>query len=191
MNAEVADQVEAAAKKIQKLAPTDEKQRKTVDEALEELKEGASAIAERQKHIRIADQSKYYWQTVEAYKSGVGIADNEEDAKKLKQAEKSAEQGALKEKQRAAAAAALAKQNGFLHRRPCHLYHGPQPSHRDTSLGCHRKNGPGKNGPAGPILHKKLSSRTVFGRPNLVRPDKVSQPETVRLDQKWSGLEIR
>ena len=40
-NAEVADRVETAAKKIQKLAPTDEKQ-KTVEEALEELKEGAS-----------------------------------------------------------------------------------------------------------------------------------------------------
>ena len=86
-NAEVADIVEAATKKSQKLAPADVKQKKTVDEALEELKEGASAIAERQKHIRIADQSEYHWRTVEAYKSG-GIADNEEDAKKLKQAEK-------------------------------------------------------------------------------------------------------
>ena len=84
------------------------KQKKIVDEALEELKEGASAIAERQKHIRIADQSEYHWRTVEAYKSG-GIADNEKDAKKLKQAEKSAEQEALKEKQKAATAAALAK----------------------------------------------------------------------------------
>ena len=107
-NTEVADRVEAAAKKLQKLTPADVKQKKIVDEALEELKEGASAIAERQKHIRIADQSEYHWRTVEAYKSG-GIADNEEDAKKLKQAEKSAEQEALKEKQKAATAAALAK----------------------------------------------------------------------------------
>ena len=107
-NEEVADRVEAAAKKIQKLAPADVKQKKTVDEALEELKEGASAIAKRQKHIRISDQSEYHWWMVEAYKSG-GIADNEEDAKKLKQAEKSAEQEAVKEKQKAATAAALAR----------------------------------------------------------------------------------
>ena len=103
-NAEVADRVEAAAKKIQKLAPTDEKERKIVKEAMDELKEGASAIAERQKHIRIADQSEYHWRTVEAYKSA-GIVDSEEDAKKLKQAEKSAEQEALREKQKAAAMA--------------------------------------------------------------------------------------
>ena len=45
-NAEVADRVEAAAKKIQKLAPPDERQKKAVEEALEELKEGACAIAE-------------------------------------------------------------------------------------------------------------------------------------------------
>ena len=100
--------MEAAAKKIQKLAPTDEKLKKTVDKALKEFKEGASATAERHKHIRIADQSKYHWRTMEAYKSG-GLADNKEDAKKLKQAEKSTEQRVLKEKQRATVAVALAK----------------------------------------------------------------------------------
>ena len=133
-NEEVADRVEAAAKKIQKLAPADVKQKKTVDEALEELKEGASAIAKRQKHIRISDQSEYHWWMVEAYKSG-GIADNEEDAKKLKQAEKSAEQEVVKEKQKAATAAALARAK---RPPPCHLY-GPQLSHLDTSLGQHQQ----------------------------------------------------
>ena len=96
--------METAAKKLQKLAPTDEKEKKIVEEALDELKEGVSTIAERQKHIRIADQSEYHWRTVEAYKSG-GIADSEEDAKKLKQAEKSVEQEAFKERQKAAALA--------------------------------------------------------------------------------------
>ena len=99
-NAEVADRVETATRKLQKLAPAGEKEKKIVEETLEEFKEGTNAIAERQKHIRIADQSKFHWQTVEAYKSA-GIADNEEDAKKLKQAEKSAEQEALKERQKA------------------------------------------------------------------------------------------
>lgn len=50
--------MEIAVKKIQKLAQADKKQ-KIVDEALEELKEGANIIAERQKHIRIANQSKH------------------------------------------------------------------------------------------------------------------------------------
>ena len=103
-NAEVTDRVETAAKKLQKLALTDEKEKKIVEEALEELKEGVGTIAERQKHIPIADQSEYHWRTVEAYKSR-GIADSEEDAKKLKQAEKSAEQEVFKERQKAAALA--------------------------------------------------------------------------------------
>ena len=51
-NAEVTDRVETAAKKLQKLAPTGEKEKKIVEEALDELKEGVSTIAERQKHIR-------------------------------------------------------------------------------------------------------------------------------------------
>ena len=89
-NAEFADRVETATSKLQKLALAGEKEKKIVEETLEELKEGTKAIVERQKHIRIADQSEFHWQTVEAYKSA-GIADNEEDAKKLKQAEKSAE----------------------------------------------------------------------------------------------------
>ena len=89
-NAEVADGVETATSKLQKLALAGEKEKKIVEETLEELKEGSKAIAERQKHIRIADQSEFHWRTVEAYKSA-GIAGNEEDAKKLKQAEKSAE----------------------------------------------------------------------------------------------------
>ena len=83
-NAEVAERVEMATRKLQKLAPAGEKE-KIVEETLEELKEGTNAIAERQKHIRIADQSEFHWWTVEAYESA-GIADNKEDAKKLKQA---------------------------------------------------------------------------------------------------------
>ena len=71
-NEEVEDRLEAAAKKIKRLAPTatygDSK--KFLQEALDELKEGQEAIAKRQKHIHIADQSEYHWRTVEAYKFG-------------------------------------------------------------------------------------------------------------------------
>jgi len=43
----VADHMEAAARKIQKLNPTGEKEKKILDDALEELKQGTEKIAER------------------------------------------------------------------------------------------------------------------------------------------------
>ena len=39
---------------------TDGDSKKFLQEALDELKEGQEAIAERQKHIHIADQSEYH-----------------------------------------------------------------------------------------------------------------------------------
>ena len=88
-NEEVEDRLEAATKKIKRLAPTatDGDSKKFLQEALDELKEGQEAIAERQKHIRIVDQSEYHWRTVEAYKFG-GLGDNDEDAKRIKEAER-------------------------------------------------------------------------------------------------------
>ena len=56
---------------------------------------------------------------------------------------------------------------------------------------CHRKNGPGKNGPARSILDKKWSSRIIFGHPNLVQPEQIWQPKMDRANQKWSDLENR
>ena len=78
-NEEVEDHLEAAAKKIKRLAPMakDGDLKKFLQEALDELKEGQEAISERQKHIRIADQSEYHWRMVEAYKVG-GLGDNED-----------------------------------------------------------------------------------------------------------------
>ena len=76
---------------------------------------------------------------MEAYKSG-GIADNKEDAEKLKQAEKSAEQEAHKEKQKPLQWQHWSKQSGFLHLRQCHLC-GPQLFHLDTHLGQHQPGG--------------------------------------------------
>ena len=65
-NEEVEDRLEAAAKKIKKLVPVanEGNPKKFLQEALDELKEGQEAIAERQKHIHIADQSEYHWRTV-------------------------------------------------------------------------------------------------------------------------------
>ena len=106
-----------------------------------ELKGGADAIAERQKHIRIADQSEYHWRTMEAYKS-TGITDNKEDAKKLKQAEKSAEQEALKERQKAAA---LSKSR----RPPPPL---PMPPYWPTAIPPRFQFGPGPSGGPPPVF---------------------------------------
>jgi len=65
-NAEVTEHVEAAARKIQKLSPTKEKEKKIVDDTLDELTQGTKAITERQKHILMADQSIHHWKVVEA-----------------------------------------------------------------------------------------------------------------------------
>ena len=110
-----------------------------------ELKEGADAIAERQKHIRFAVQSEYHWRTVEVYKSA-GIADNEEDTKKLKQAEKSAEQEALKERQKAAA---LSKS-----RRPPPL--PPMPPLWLTAIPPRFQFGPGPSGSQPPVFSRPV-----------------------------------
>ena len=164
--------MEAAAKKIQKLAPTDEKLKKTVDKALKEFKEGASATAERHKHIRIADQSKYHWRTMEAYKSG-GIADNKEDAKKLKQAEKSAEKGCSRKSRGPLQVQHWPKQNNLLHHRLCHFY-GSQSSHCNTSLGQRQWEGhhlwlvvAGR--PVGPCFHCGQLGHLMLHCPKLPR----------------------
>ena len=100
-NEEVEDRLEAAAKKIKKLAPVanEGNPKKFLQEALDELKEGQEAIAKRQKHIRIADQSEYHWRTVEAYKVG-GLGDNDEDAKKIKEAERDVAQQINRDKKK-------------------------------------------------------------------------------------------
>ena len=84
----VEDHLEAANKKIKKIAaPGDSDSKKFLKEALEELQEGINVVAKRQKHIRIADQSEYHWRTVEAYKVGA-LGDSDEDVKKIKEAER-------------------------------------------------------------------------------------------------------
>ena len=90
-NEEVEDHLEAAVKKIKRLTPTttDGDSKKFLQKALEELKEGQEAIAERQNHIRIADLSEQHWWTVKAYKVG-GQGDNDGDAKMIKEVERDA-----------------------------------------------------------------------------------------------------
>jgi len=96
-NADIEDRLESAAKKMKRLAPATEKETKVLQEAYEELREGMTGLAERQKHIRIADQSKASWRAVAAYKK-LGIGDNEEDNKRIKQASKEAEEEVAQER---------------------------------------------------------------------------------------------
>ena len=83
-----------------------EKDKATLEKAKKELEEGASALAERQKHIRIADQSEHSWETVAAY-IGNDVATNEDDARRIEKAEKTAEQRVSKRKRKVAATTAF------------------------------------------------------------------------------------
>ena len=76
-NGEVEDRLDAATKRLKRLAPSDA-DKKLVQEAIYKLQEGMVTISERQKHIRIADSSRFHWRTVEVLKAGrVGITEDE------------------------------------------------------------------------------------------------------------------
>ena len=63
---------------------------KKLDTCLEKLGEGKEKIESRQKLILLADKSEYGWKTVSEYLDNE-LADDEEDAKKIKKAEKEAQ----------------------------------------------------------------------------------------------------
>jgi len=74
-NTDVADRIEATAKKVNKIKPASNKEVKILQVALNELQEGMGTLIERQKHICIADQTKNSWKAVEAYNQvGMGEA---------------------------------------------------------------------------------------------------------------------
>ena len=72
----------------------------TLLKAVEELQEGAKALAFRQKLIRLADRSEFGWDAVKEYETDE-LAENDDNAKRLEKAEKSAEQKALKRRKTA------------------------------------------------------------------------------------------
>ena len=89
-NVEIGIWINTAASKMSKLGPTLEKDKMMLQQAMSELKEGMDMIAKRQKHIRNADQSEHHWETVVAYK-GSNVVDDEEDARCIEKAERTAE----------------------------------------------------------------------------------------------------
>ena len=100
-NQDVGDCIAAATRHLGKIATPAEKEKAAMEKAVKELEEGAALIAQRQKFIRIADQSDHHWQTVAAYK-GNDLAEDEEDAKRLEKAERTAEQQANKKRRKTA-----------------------------------------------------------------------------------------
>jgi len=98
-NLDVQDHVAAAANHLGKLAPS-EKDKPIIERALKELEEGSSTLAERQKHIRLADQSENGWDAVAEY-IGHSFADDEADDSRMEKSDRSA---GIKKRRKAAAA---------------------------------------------------------------------------------------
>ena len=62
----------------------------STENATNSLDEGAKALATRQKHIQLADCSKYGWCTVKCYEANL-LASDSDDEKSIKKAEKEAQ----------------------------------------------------------------------------------------------------
>ena len=62
---------------------------KKLDTCIHKLDEGRDLIEARQKLVLLTDKSEYRWKTVSEYLDNE-LADDEEDAKKIKKAEKEA-----------------------------------------------------------------------------------------------------
>ena len=65
-NVDIQDYVASASRQLEKLVSQD-KEKPIVEKAMKELKEGSSSLAERQKHIRFADQAESGWDVVTEY----------------------------------------------------------------------------------------------------------------------------
>ena len=89
-NQEVEESIASAKKELEKMALSDTGERATLSRATELLEEGASAPKTWQKHIKVADRSRFGRGTVRHYQSDP-LADNEDDEKQLRRSEKEAE----------------------------------------------------------------------------------------------------
>ena len=103
LNKEVKDHVEAASAHIAKL-PREMQQHPSLVSATEELKEGTKVLHTRQKLIRLADRSEVGWAVVDTYESDE-LASDDEDAKRMKEATKVADQKDQKERKKKQVAA--------------------------------------------------------------------------------------
>ena len=142
-NADIRDHVAAASRQLEKLAPP-EKEKPIVEKAIRELNEGASSLAERQKHIRFADQAENSWDAVAEY-IGYSFADDEEDDRKLDSSDRSAG-----EKKRRKAATGPLKAKRF-------------PGHKEYPQRRHEEYGPPQR------YHQEYPEFQGYSQPNNFR----------------------
>jgi len=83
-NVEVEESIASAKKELEKMAPSDRGKKASLSRAEEYLEEGAST---RQKHIKVADCSRFGWGVIRHYQNDP-LADDE---KHLRRSEKEAE----------------------------------------------------------------------------------------------------
>ena len=143
---DVKNRLEAASDLLAKVKPASAQESVMIRAAKEELGAGINALESRQKLIRIADQSELRWQVVEAYESD-RLASGDEDTKRLKKAEKVAEQRAERKRK------LLSK--GTRNRPPCRLIQ----SSRELSA----QHGPSKSFMAAPVSQSVQYPRGVPG----------------------------
>ena len=67
-----------------------DRKKSVINKAKEELQEGAAALTDRQKMIRLADTAENGWGAVREYKGLYEFADNEEDNTKMVNSDRSA-----------------------------------------------------------------------------------------------------
>ena len=91
-NNSVSDSIQTAAGMIEKIKPVVPQEAILPRNAKEQLMEGAKAIEECQKLIRIADQSEYGWPVAEAYQQAYELAAEEISSKRMEEAVKQVEQ---------------------------------------------------------------------------------------------------
>ena len=83
----------SAKEELAKLKPTAPEEKAALKKAEEKLNKGTKALAERQKHIKVADRSEFGWATVNYYWDDP-LASDSDDEKNLNRAEKEARKDA-------------------------------------------------------------------------------------------------
>ena len=91
-NDSVSDSIQTAAAMLEKIKHVVPQEAILLRNAKEQLMEGTKAIEERQKLIRIANQSEYGWPVAEAYQQADELAAEEISSKRMEEAVKQVEQ---------------------------------------------------------------------------------------------------
>jgi len=88
-NLQVQDNIKSASRHLDKLEAID-CEKAVIEKAKEELQEGATALADHQKMIRLANSSENGWGMVKEYKGMYDFADNEEGNTRIVNCDRSA-----------------------------------------------------------------------------------------------------